>query len=310
MNDHSHNTESVTRDVTQGATKNVTEGVTDSATESAEPFDRGIVSFVRRGGRLSPKLQKAWDECGSRFLLDLPRDPHGRNLSVDPTFVFDDNYVRQQWGNTHPLIVEVGTGQGENIAAAAAAHPEINFLALEVFPQGIAHLLHRLGEAGTTNVRIGEVNAPLLFANNFTDGLLSEVWVWFPDPWPKMKHYKRRIIQPAFVADVHRCLKPGSLLRIATDIDDYALHVHEVLDHADGWKNCGTKSVSLAIEHVGKGDADMAVLMPHALFTESARFDGRVVTSFEKKGFAKGHTIHDFTYQAVAVEKREAGETN
>ncbi len=264
-----------------------------------EPFERGIVSFVRRSGRLSPKLQKAWDEQGPRFLLDLPRDPQGRSLSVDPSLVIDESYIEQHWGNDHPLIVEVGTGQGENIAAAAQAHPDLNFLALEVFPQGIAHLLHRLGEADTTNVRIGEANAPLLFAHNFASGLLEQVWVWFPDPWPKMKHHKRRIIQPAFAADVRRCLKKGGLLRIATDIDDYALHVHEVMDHAEGYRNIGTKEVALATEHVGKGDADRAAQMPHATFLESERFEGRVLTSFEKKGLAKGHTIHDFAYQTI-----------
>ena len=267
-------------------------------TRPVEPFDRGIVSFVRRSSRLSAKLQKAWDEQGPKYLLDLPRDPHGRSLSVDPTLVIDEDYVRRAWGNDHPLVVEVGTGQGENIAAAAAAHPELHFLALEVFEPGLAHLLHRLGEAGTQNVRIGMANAPLLFAHNFVDGLLHEVWVWFPDPWPKMKHHKRRIIQPAFALDVHRCLEQGGLLRIATDIDDYALHVHEVMDGAPGWKNLGTASVALATQHVGKGDASMAARLPHARFLESPRFEGRVLTSFEKKGLAKGHTIHDFTYQA------------
>lgn len=271
----------------------------DLSDRPVEPFERGIVSFVRRGGRLTPKLQKAWDEQGSRFLLDLPRDPQGRSLSVDPSLVIDEDYVARHWGNGHPLIVEVGTGQGENIAAAAQAHPELNFLALEVFEQGIAHLLHRLGEAGTTNVRIGEANAPLLFAHNFSDGLLEEAWVWFPDPWPKMRHHKRRIVQPVFATDVRRCLRKGGLLRIATDIDDYALHVHEVMDPAPGWENTGAKQVSLATEHVGKGDADQAAGMPHALFTESERFEGRVLTSFEKKGLAKGHTIHDFAYRAV-----------
>lgn len=264
-----------------------------------EPFDRGIVSFVRRSSRLSPKLQKAWEEQAPRFLLHLPVDATGRALSVDPKLVIDRSWVTNHWGADRPLIVEVGTGQGENIAAAAARHPDLNFLALEVYTQGIAHLLHRLGEAGTTNVRIGEVNAPLLFSHNFADHLLEEVWIWFPDPWPKMKHHKRRLIQPDFAFDAHRCLKKGGFLRIATDNDDYALHIHEVMDGAKGWRNTGTKKVSLATRHVGKGDADLAASMPHALFTESDRYPGRVITSFEKKGLAKGHTIHDFAYQAL-----------
>lgn len=260
---------------------------------------RSIVSFVRRSTHLTPKLQKAWDSYARDFVLGIPHADPARDLSVAPDFRFDEAYVRRQWGNGNPLVVEIGTGQGENIAAAASREPDRNFLAVEVYAQGIAHTLHRIGEGNLTNLRIAEVNAPELFETAFADGLLEEVWTWFPDPWPKMKHHKRRIVQPALADAVHRCLRPRGLWRIATDIDDYALHVHEVMDDRPGWENLGGKSVRLATEHVGKGDADEAARLPHAEFLESERFKGRVVTSFEHKGLEKGHTIHDFAYRAV-----------
>ena len=127
------------------------------------------------------------------------------------------------------------------------------------------------------------------------------MWTFFPDPWPKKKHHKRRIVQKAMAGDIHRALVTDGVWRIATDIEDYALHVHEVMDGLDGWKNLGSVTVSLPLEHVGKGNADMAADMPHADFTESERFEGRVLTNFEKKGLAVGRVIHDFTYQAVTL---------
>jgi tRNA (guanine-N7-)-methyltransferase len=114
-----------------------------------------------------------------------------------------------------------------------------------------------------------------------------------------MKHHKRRIVQPVLAQAVHAALAPDGVWRIATDIDDYALHVHEVMDAAPGFENVGTKRVSLATEHVGKGNADDAAQLPHAEFLESERFEGRVLTSFERKGLEKSHTVHDFTYRKV-----------
>lgn len=262
---------------------------------------RTIVSFVRRSTKLTPKLQKAWDRYASRYVLAIPHADPKRDLSVDPRFRFDRAYLIQQWGNANPLTVEIGTGQGENIAAAAAKHPDRNYLAVEVYAQGIAHTLHRIGEQHLTNLRIAEVNAPELFETAFASGLLDEVWTWFPDPWPKMKHHKRRIVQAPLADAIYRCLKPQGLWRIATDIDDYALHIHEVMDDRAGWINLGGKTVSLATQHVGKGDVDEAREMPHADFRESPRFAGRVITSFEHKGLEKGHTVHDFAYQKVPV---------
>jgi tRNA (guanine-N7-)-methyltransferase len=265
--------------------------------QSGDGIHREVVSFVRRTSKLPPKLQKAWDEYARHYLLELPAGEG--ELSVDHDFELNGDYVRKHWGNENPLVIEIGTGQGENIAAAALANPDTNFLALEVYDPGVAHTLLRAGKHNIENLRIAQVNAAELFEYALAGESVKEVWTYFPDPWPKKKHHKRRIVQPALATAVRRALMPAGLWRIATDIDDYALHVHEVMDGFDGFENIGTEEVSLATEHVGKGNADDAASMPHAQFKESEHFEGRVLTSFERKGLDKGHTVHDFTYRKV-----------
>lgn len=268
----------------------------DSGAEQAQhghPLHK-VLSFVRRSGRLDARLQRAWDNYAADYLLDV--NAGEGSLDVREGFVLDGDYVRSVWGNANPLIVEIGSGQGENVVAAAQANPDVNFLALEVYDPGVAHTLLLAGKNGLGNLRVAQVNAPELF-KVMADGVAAEVWTFFPDPWPKKKHHKRRIVQPELAGQVRRALADGGVWRIATDIEDYALHVHEVMDGLDGWGNAGGVAVSLPVEHVGKGNADMAADMPHADFTESERFAGRVLTNFEKKGLAAGRVIHDFTYR-------------
>lgn len=255
-----------------------------------------MLSFVRRSGRLDARLQRAWDTYSSEYLLDI--NAGEGSLDVREGFSFDGEYVRKVWGNANPLIVEIGSGQGENVVAAAEANPGMNFLALEVYDPGVAHTLLLAGKNGLGNLRVAQVNAPELF-KVMADGVAAEVWTFFPDPWPKKKHHKRRIVQPELAGQVRRSLADGGVWRIATDIEDYALHVHEVMDGLGGWENGGDITVSLPVEHVGKGNADLAEGMPHADFAESMRFEGRVLTNFEKKGLAAGRVIHDFTYRKV-----------
>ncbi|MBT1181657.1 tRNA (guanosine(46)-N7)-methyltransferase TrmB [Bifidobacterium sp. CP2] len=267
----------------------------DTAPTTAEghPMHR-VLSFVRRSARLDARLQRAWDNYANDYLLDI-NDGEG-SLDVQPGFVLDKETKRRIWGDDAPLVIEIGTGQGENVVAAAESHPERNFLALEVYEPGVAHTLLLAGKRGLKNLRVAQVNAPELF-KACADGIAAEVWTFFPDPWPKKKHHKRRIVQPALAADVRRALADGGAWRIATDIEDYALHVHEVMDGLEGWRNEGGLTVSLPTGHVGKGNADLAADMPHADFTESPRFEGRVLTNFERKGLEAGRVIHDFTYR-------------
>ena len=116
--------------------------------------------------------------------------------------MFDQAYIRETWGNTNPLIVEIGSGQGENVVAAAAARPDVNFLALEVYDPGVAHTLLLAGKQNLKNLRIAQINAPELF-KAAVDGSIAEVWTFFPDPWPKMRHHKRRIVQPELLSLIH-----------------------------------------------------------------------------------------------------------
>ena len=198
---------------------------TDHTEAPAHPLHK-VLSFVRRSGRLDDRLQRAWDNYAGTYLLDIAA---GNLLDVREGVTLDRAFVESAWGNDNPLIVEIGTGQGENVVAAAAAHPETNFLALEVYDPGVAHTLLLAGKQGLTNIRVAQVNAPELFKVTAA-GTVAEVWTFFPDPWPKKKHHKRRIVQKAMAGDIHRALVTDGVWRIATDIEDYALHVHEVMD--------------------------------------------------------------------------------
>lgn len=294
-----HSEEHMTDPTTTPTTAGAANATTDNANATHPHPLHKVLSFVRRSGRLDDRLQRAWDNYADTYLLDITT---GNLLDVREGVTLNRNFVAQHWGNDNPLIVEIGTGQGENVVAAAAAHPETNFLALEVYDPGVAHTLLLAGKQGLPNIRVAQVNAPELFKVT-EPGTVAEVWTFFPDPWPKKKHHKRRIVQVGMSDDIHRALVENGLWRIATDIEDYALHVHEVMDHLDGWTNMGGVTVSLPVEHVGKGNADMAADMPHADFKESERFEDRVLTNFEKKGLAAGRVIHDFTYQAVPVSR-------
>lgn len=281
---------------------------------------RPLMSFVRRTSRLDKRLQHAWDTYADQYLLDIQGD---HELSVAADVRIDQAWLRQQFGNDNPVIVEIGSGQGENVVAAAATNPDMNFIAVEVYQPGAAHTMLLAGKQGLNNVKVAQVNAPELF-EHMADGIVSEVWTYFPDPWPKMRHHKRRLVQDSLAQQVHRVLAQASaerdecveavdgvdavnavnavnagVWRIATDIDDYALHVHEVMDKRQDFVNEGSVQVSLPTEHVGKGNAEDAAQLPHSDFLESERFTGRVLTNFEKKGLQAGRTIHDFTYRVV-----------
>ena len=254
---------------------------------------RVILSFVRRSARLDARLERAKERYSSQYLLNV-EDSLG-SLRVKSDLLVDSNWVAKNWGNSNPLIVEIGSGQGENIVAAAESNPNTNFLALEVYDPGVAHTMLLAGKQGVENLRIAQVNAPDFLAS-CSNGVLKEVWTFFPDPWPKMRHHKRRIVQPSLADAVHNALIDKGVWRIATDIEDYALHVHEVMDEREDFENIGKLQVSLPIEHVGKGNAQDAKDLPHADFVESVRFEGRVLTNFERKGLEAGRKIHDLTY--------------
>lgn len=227
------------------------------------------VSFVRRGGRMTDSQERAWADDAGQYLLDIKHGPATASLAEgqtgDPVELF---------GRDAPLTVEIGSGQGHAIVHACASHPERNFLAVEVFQGGLARTILGAREAGVTNLRLAELNAPELLEKYLPAGSVDEIWVFFPDPWHKAKHNKRRLISPDFVAIAHRALAPGGTLRLATDWQEYADQMRDVLDAAP--------------EFARAFEGEWA-----------ERFDGRVLTAFEQKGINKGRDIRDLTYARV-----------
>ena len=257
------------------------------------------VSFVRRGNRLNPRRQKVWDELAPRFVLNVPRDE--ATTSVDPDHQVD---LEQVYGNSAPLVVEIGSGQGENMAAAAAKHRDKNFLAVEVYTPGIAGLLVGVKANELTNVRAVEANAPELFKYTLPKNSVSELWIFFPDPWHKKKHHKRRMISPEFLDDISRALAPGAIVRLATDWSNYAEQMREVFGKDPRFTNphAGERSGAdspLTQVRVRGLEKEEPLPLAEAMDLEGGwapRFDGRVLTNFEEKAHNAGRLIFDLTY--------------
>jgi tRNA (guanine-N7-)-methyltransferase len=219
------------------------------------------VSFTRRGGRLTERQQNAWDKLGA-YVLDVPR--HGPNTSVDPAYVLD---VAAAFGRDAPLVVEIGSGRGESLVHAAAEHPELNFLGLEVYVPGVAQTLVTMRHARVENVRLMIVNAAEALTTMLPAGSVHELRIWFPDPWHKSKHHKRRLVTPAFADLAARAIEPGGTWRLATDWEDYAKQMRDVVSESPEFS-----------------DGDFA-----------PRFAGRPITRFEHKGLDAGRTIRDIS---------------
>ncbi|MFC0582996.1 tRNA (guanosine(46)-N7)-methyltransferase TrmB [Micrococcoides hystricis] len=258
------------------------------------------VSFVRRGNRLNPRRQKVWDELKDQYVLHLDRDE--ASTSVSPDVELD---LAQVYGNTNPLIVEIGTGQGENLAAAAARHRDKNFLAVEVYTPGIAGLLVQVKAEQLENVRAIEANAPEVLAHTLPAGSVSELWIYFPDPWHKKKHHKRRMITAEFLDVVARALAPGGIVRLATDWSGYAEQMRAIFGADPRFQNvhagerAGQDSPLTKVRAEGLEKED-PLPAADALDTEGGwapRFEGRVLTNFESKAHRAGREIFDLTFR-------------
>lgn len=273
------------------------------------------VSFVRRGTRLQGRRQTAWEEHADRWAVDVPR--HIANTSVHPEFTFD---AEAEFGRTAPLIVEIGSGLGDAVCHAAAENPDKDFLAVEVYTPGLANTIIKINSRGLTNVRVVEANAPEVLNTMLPAGSVSEVWVFFPDPWHKSRHHKRRLIQPEFAAQAAAALEPGGLFRIATDWSNYAVHVREVLADSPDFENLYdgertgpdsplTQVWESGVESVVGGapvrEGRDPVSTGHTGPNEGTdtvggwapRFAGRVLTSFELKAHDAGRLVFDLAYR-------------
>jgi len=179
-------------------------------TDERATFRRGVVSYVLRGGRMTAGQQRAWRREWPRLGRDVAALADGP-LDVDAWF-----------GRHAPIVLEIGSGMGETTAALASAAPEVNYLAVEVYPPGLAQLLMRAEEAGLANLRLLRGDAVDLLRDHVPPGALAEVRIFFPDPWPKKRHHKRRLVQPEFVGLVASRLSMGGRLHLATDWENYA----------------------------------------------------------------------------------------
>ncbi len=227
----------------------------------AEPPRRSVTSFVHHRARLTDGQQAAWDRWWP------VRGHEVANLRYDPPAWF---------GRDAPLILEIGSGMGESTAALAAAEPEIDHLAVEVFEPGIAALLMRAEAAQLTNLVVLRGDAAALLAERVPHASLAGIRIFFPDPWPKRRHHKRRLMQPAFMALAAARLRPGGTLHMATDWADYAEQMRAVADAE-----------------------------PLLVGGETARPRWRPVTKFEARARAEGRDVHDFIYRRPPCDYAE-----
>lgn len=249
-----------------------------------ERFQRRTVSFVHRDHRLGPQLQRTWDTHREALMVDVPRAE--ATTSVAPGFVLD---AAQAFGRVAPLVVEIGSGTGDAVVCGAKARPGTNFLAVDVYRPGLAATLAKIVDFELTNVRLVQADAIQVLKHLLAPASVDEMWVFFADPWHKLRHHKRRLVNPAFAELAASRLAPGGTLRLATDWADYARQMRDVLSA------CG----SLTNPYAGELDSVRGPASAAAVGEEgpvggfAPRFEGRVMTVFERKGLSAGHTIYD-----------------
>ena len=198
-------------------------GVETSSPDSPDtPVERrrSIVSFADRGGRMTAGQHRAWERLWPR-LGATPVDVPTADGTLDPTTWF---------GRRAPLRMEIGSGMGETTAALALAEPDVDHVAVEVYPPGLAQLLMRIEAAELENLRLLRGDAVVVLREHVAPDSLDGLRVYYPDPWPKRRHHKRRLVQPATVAPMASRLAPGATLHLATDVADYAEQMREVTD--------------------------------------------------------------------------------
>jgi tRNA (guanine-N7-)-methyltransferase len=226
------------------------------------PDERGserttpIRSFVVRAGRIGPGQARALATLAPRYVVPFAAS------TIDFAALF---------GRAAPVVVEIGFGMGAATAAIAAARPGVDFLGIEVHPPGVGALLQRIDEAGLGNVRIVHHDAVEVLESMIAPGALAGVNVFFPDPWPKKRHHKRRLLRPPFVRLLASRLAPGATLHCATDWEPYAEQMLEVLSAEPSLVNVA-----------GSGYAERPATRP--------------LTKFEQRGIDRGHGVRDLVF--------------
>jgi tRNA (guanine-N7-)-methyltransferase len=213
---------------------------------------REIRSFVLRQGRTTPAQKRALDELFPKYGIPFIEN------AIDRKDIF---------GRDAPLVLEIGSGMGETTAAIARANPEADFIAIEVHGPGVGSLLNRIVAEDLRNLRVMRHDAAEVLAHMIPEGGLAAIHLFFPDPWPKKRHHKRRLVRPEFAALAARKLAPGGILHAATDWPDYADQMDAVFSGSDFFEKAGSGYV------------------------------GRPTTKFEARGKRLGHAIRDLYFR-------------
>lgn len=215
---------------------------------------------------MNSQQRKAWDAFHDRWLLDVPRAE--TDTSIDASFRLD---LAAAFHRSAPLIVEIGPGMGDSLVPMAKSRPEANVLAFEVFEPAVARILGRLAADGVQNVRVVQADAVDGLTTLVPAGAVDELWTFFPDPWHKLRHHKRRLISGDFADLATSRMRSGASWRLATDWADYAQQIRSVLD------------AHPAFDNLHPGDW-------------APRFEGRPLTRFEARGVDAGRRIFDLSY--------------
>jgi tRNA (guanine-N7-)-methyltransferase len=231
-----------------------------STEEHGESRHRALRSFVRRAGRITPSQQRALRDLWPVLGVEFSRAP----LQFETLF-----------GRAAPVVLEIGFGNGDSLVEQAREHPAWNFLGIEVHEPGVGHCLLKADKAGVRNLRVISHDAIEVLTHQVPRESLSRVNLYFPDPWPKKRHHKRRIVQAAFLDLVATCLRAGGALHVATDWADYAEHIDAVL---------GARRDFMCAER-REHDGDRALERPQ--------------TKFERRGLRHGHGIVDWRFVRV-----------
>ena len=225
-------------------------------TDPRDVVRRPVRSYVLRQGRLSPAQARALDALAPRYGVAFAREP------------FDAERV---FGRRAPLVLEIGCGMGETTAEIAKAHPDVDFLGIEVHGPGVGAILNRIEQQGLRNLRVVQHDAVEVVDAMIPEGSLAGVHVYFPDPWPKKRHHKRRLLKPSFVQALARRLAPGGYLHVATDWAPYA---EEIL-------------ATLLSEP----------LLANTVQRYAPRPEWRPQTKFEARGLELGHEVADLVFR-------------
>lgn len=216
---------------------------------------RSVRSFVKRVGRMTPAQERALRELWPEFGIAFSEE----QLDLHAAF-----------GRTAPRVLEIGFGNGESLVEQASANPAVDYIGIEVHDPGVGHCLLHIEKAGVSNVRLINHDAVEVMSLQIPDGALSRINLYFPDPWPKKRHHKRRLVQPAFLELAAQKIEAAGSLHLATDWQNYAEHIDALIESQERFR--------LTERRVHTGDSPL----------------DRPITKFERRGLKLGHKIWDW----------------